>query len=207
MARYIDGFFVTAGLFVATFLLTGLTEMSLWLRALTALLALCAGAAIFAAIVKRNSGGADTRDFVTYCALEPSFAEKVFEATYPDAVKQIFGRQSETRLHSLQRLRKVDVRLCRFAARLPDLCADLPQPAPTRKKAQNRRRLPAAQTTSALQDDAFDVLLAQKLIPPRRMLAAAVRDVGLDLVWGFVTAALAIAARAAGYISEKRNNN
>ena len=27
------------------------------------------------------------------------------------------------------------------------------------------------------------------------------------LVWGFVTAALAIAARAAGYISEKRNNN
>ena len=79
MARYIDGFFVTAGLFVATFLLTGLTEMSLWLRALTALLALCVGAAVFAAIVKRNSGGADTRDFVTYCALEPSFAEKVFE--------------------------------------------------------------------------------------------------------------------------------
>ena len=27
------------------------------------------------------------------------------------------------------------------------------------------------------------------------------------LVWGFVTAALAIAARTAGYISEKRNNN
>ena len=96
MNRYIDGFFILFGVFVSTFLLTGFATDSFWLRGAAALAALAAAALAFAAVIKkRGEKHAAYRDFVTYCLLDDGYADKIFSALYPDAVKKdgifVFG--------------------------------------------------------------------------------------------------------------------
>lgn len=244
MARYIDALFVTAGIFVATFLLTGLTEMKLWMRALTALLALVAGAAVFAALAKRKNKGTNVRDFVTYCALEPGFAEKTFEAIYPEAVKngdiyllkdgaayvnaKIAPLSPDTvaacRRKFLSAGAKQGFVVCNdcakstsvFAASLPDCPVYVLTFRNLLRRAKKRgvavvcpplRQRPSFKTMLAL---FFSRKNSYRLAACSLLLFAMS---GLTifttyyLVCGFAVAGLAVAARAASFISEKHKNN
>ncbi len=244
MARYIDGFFVLAGIFVGTFLLTGLTRMTLWLRAALSLGALFAGCLVFAALNRRKRASASAGDLVTYCALEPGFAEKVFEAIYPDAVKSgdiYLLKDGAAFINAkIAPLSPDTVAACRrkfldagatrgfvvcsdcakttsaFAASLPDCPVYVLTFRNLYKRAKRRgvlvecppfrKRRPLKTMLSAFFSRKNSYRLAACAL-----LLFVISGLTLlktyYLVCGFASAALAIAARIAGELAEKRDNN
>lgn len=89
MGKYADGLLALAGVLIGSFLATGFFDIPLWTRIVVALLALFAGCLVFVAVVSRQKArGTGIRDFVTYCVLDPGYADKAFVAVYPDAVRR-----------------------------------------------------------------------------------------------------------------------